>query len=79
MGLDCSFRVRRMLAGAFGIALMMAASPAFAQVDISGEWASRVHEDQPHRAPGAELGDYGGLPINAAASGRANGSRGICR
>src|SRR5688572_16091164 len=48
------------------LALTLPAS-ALAQVDISGEWARRVHEDQPHRAPGAELGDYTGLPINAAA------------
>ena len=43
------------------------ATPAVAQVDISGEWARDNHEDQPHRAPGAELGDYTGLPINQAA------------
>ena len=49
------------------LALTLAASPALAQVDISGEWARRIHEDQPHRAPGPELGDYTGLPINAAA------------
>jgi hypothetical protein len=48
------------------------ASPAFAQVDISGEWAARAQEDQPHRGPGAELGDYSGLPINAAARQKAN-------
>ena len=47
--------------------LIALAAPAYAQVDISGEWAARVTEDQPHRAPGAELGDYTGLPINAAA------------
>src|SRR5918992_3171078 len=46
---------------------MVLASPASAQVDIAGEWARDNHEDQPHRAPGAELGDYTGLPINAAA------------
>jgi hypothetical protein len=45
---------------------------AFAQVDISGEWAQRTHEDTPHRVPGAELGDYTGLPINAAVRQRAN-------
>jgi hypothetical protein len=45
---------------------------ALAQVDITGEWAARIHEDQPHRAPGAELGDYTGLPINAADRQRAN-------
>ena len=42
------------------------------QVDISGEWAARIHEDQPHRGPGAELGDYTGIPINDAARLRAD-------
>src|SRR5947207_3531369 len=41
--------------------------PAFAQVDPSGEWAPRFHEDQPERIPGPEIGDYLGLPINDAA------------
>jgi hypothetical protein len=41
--------------------------PAWAQVDVAGEWGRDNHEDQPHRAPGAELGDYTGHPINAAA------------
>jgi len=36
------------------------------RVDISGNWAVTINEDQPHRAPGPELGDYTGLPINAA-------------
>jgi hypothetical protein len=53
-------------------ALVLAASPVFAQVDLSGEWARRIHEDQPHRNPGAELGDYTGLPINAAARQKAS-------
>jgi len=43
------------------------ALPLFGQIDISGEWSPRIHEDQPHRIPGPELGDYTGLPINAAA------------
>ena len=44
------------------------AVPAAAQIDIAGEWAARVHEDQPHRAPGADLGDYSGIcMINEAA------------
>ena len=42
------------------------ATPAAAQVDIAGEWARDSHEDEPHRVPGAELGDYTGLPLNAA-------------
>ena len=57
-----------------GVVLLLVAlaAPAYAQVDISGEWAARVTEDQPHRAPGAELGDYTGLPINAAARQKAS-------
>jgi len=50
---------------AFLVAL--AATPAQAQVDLSGMWAGRFHEDQEHRVPGPELGDYLGLPINDAA------------
>ncbi len=46
--------------------------PAFAQRDPSGEWAPRYHEDQPERIPGPEIGDYLGIPINAAARLRAD-------
>src|SRR3954471_18623878 len=42
------------------------APAAPARTDISGDWAVVVNEDQPHRVPGPELGDYTGLPINAA-------------
>ena len=48
------------------------ASPALAQVDFSGEWAPRFHEDQAERVPGPALGDYLGLPVNAAARVRAD-------
>jgi hypothetical protein len=41
--------------------------PAFAQIDLSGEWAPRFHEDNPERLAGPDLGDYLGLPINDAA------------
>ena len=41
--------------------------PAFAQIDLSGEWSGVFHEDQEHRVPGPALGDYLGLPINDAA------------
>jgi len=37
---------------------------ARAQIDLTGEWAPRFHEDQPERIPGPEIGDYLGLPIN---------------
>jgi hypothetical protein len=47
--------------------LLAIAAPAAAQFDLSGEWTARTHEDTPHRIPGPELGDYTGLPLNAAA------------
>jgi len=43
------------------------ALPLVAQIDITGEWANRFHEDQPERVPGPEIGDYLGLPISDAA------------
>ena len=49
------------------------APPAPVRTDISGEWiaspafAQVGFEDVPHYLPGPELGDYTGLPINAAA------------
>ena len=45
---------------------VLAGPPLFAQRDIAGEWSALYHEDQPHRIPGPELGDYTGLPINDA-------------
>jgi hypothetical protein len=41
--------------------------PAFSQVDATGEWAPRLHEDLAERMAGPDLGDYLGLPINDAA------------
>src|SRR5437868_2067358 len=41
-------------AGAFN------ASPG---LDLTGNWQTIVHEDQPERGPGPALVDYGGLPI----------------
>jgi cyclase len=46
--------------------LLATAAPAFAQRDLSGNWAALYHEDQPHRIPGPDLGDYTGLPLNDA-------------
>ncbi len=43
--------------------------PGFAQVDFAGEWDHPglfVHEDINDRGQGPELGDYLGLPLNAA-------------
>ena len=57
----------------FGVLALVVAlgPPVYAQVDLVGEWGQRQHEDQPERGPGPELGDYLGLPINAAARAKA--------
>jgi hypothetical protein len=47
--------------------LLLTAPAAAAQSTLNGDWAGLFHEDQPERGPGPELGDYLGLPINAAA------------
>jgi hypothetical protein len=58
-------------AGLLCLLALLAPSPAFAQMDLAGMWAPLFHEDQPERAPGPEVGDYLGLPINEAARQRA--------
>ncbi len=50
----------------------ISAAPAFAQIDFTGEWNPVYHEDGPERLPGPELGDYMGIPLNAAARLRAD-------
>ena len=49
------------------LAAVTAATPAYAQADLSGVWQPRYHEDFPERIPGPELRDYLGLPINDSA------------
>ena len=44
---------------------------ARAQADLSGEWALRMHEDQPWRGPGQLPGEFQGLPINPEARAKA--------
>jgi hypothetical protein len=39
----------------------------FGQIDLSGEWAPRIHTDEQDRRGGPELGDYSGLPVNESA------------
>ena len=46
--------------------LALAATPAGAQSVLNGDWVGLFHEDQPERGPGPALGDYLGIPINAA-------------
>ncbi len=46
--------------------VLVLAAPVSAQSFLSGDWANFYHEDQPERGPGPALGDFTGLPINAA-------------
>jgi hypothetical protein len=59
--------IRRLALPAVCVAVLAGSSPAMAQVELSGVWQPRYHEDQPERIPGPELRDYLGLPINDAA------------
>jgi hypothetical protein len=59
-------------AGLLGCVLILTALPAAAQVDLAGDWSVRRSEDEPHRGPGADVGDFTGLPINEAARQKAN-------
>lgn len=40
--------------------------PVHAQMDLSGEWQQKVHQDAPERGDGPDIGDYTGIPINDA-------------
>ena len=47
------------------------ATPAFAQIDLSGNWIARQHEDRQERQPGPDAVDFLGLTINEEARIRA--------
>ena len=63
-----------------GLFLLLAATLtsglASAQIDLSGAWTVRLHEDIQHRndalGGGPRIGDYTGLPINDAARAKAD-------
>lgn len=59
-------RPRRLAAAVAAFALVSTAAPAFAQVDFSGAWGARLHEDNLERGGGPEMNEFEGLPINAA-------------
>ena len=61
------------LAAALLLPLACWLRPAAAEVDLAGEWANRVHEDQPERIPGPELADFTGIPLTEGARQRALG------
>ncbi|MGE0594646.1 MAG: hypothetical protein AB7G23_09020 [Vicinamibacterales bacterium] len=60
-------RLHPLATGLACLCVLLFAAPARAQFDIAGMWAPLLHEDWFHRIPGATLGDYTGIPINAAA------------
>ena len=53
--------------------------PSFGQASFAGVWNMTLTEDFPDRLPGPELGDYAGLPLNAADRARARLSEGYFR
>ena len=55
----------RFVLATLGVAAV--AGPASAQVELSGSWAARNHEDAMERGPGPYAVDYTGVPLNADA------------
>jgi hypothetical protein len=49
------------------LGIFLAPSGALAQIDLSGSWGARYHEDFPERIPGPELANFPGLPITESA------------
>ena len=47
------------------ILFLLCATPAYAQIDLSGTWAALNHEDGLERGGGPYAVDYTGLPLNA--------------
>lgn len=58
-------------AGSLVFLCVLSATCLYGQVDLSGEWGLLMHEDEAWRGPGPELGEYEGLPLNAAGRMRA--------
>src|SRR6186713_1523803 len=56
--------IRRSFTGIIVAASILAAAPASAQIELSGSWAARNHEDAMERGAGPYAVDYTGLPLN---------------
>ena len=52
-------------------ALLCVGFPALAEIDLSGSWASKNHEDGMERGPGPNPVDFAGLPLNDAGRAKA--------
>ena len=58
--------MQRRIAGGL-LALALIAGPASAELDLTGAWGQKMHEDRLDRGGGPDIGDFTGLPINDAA------------
>jgi len=59
-------QLHRVAVACFILGVLAFPAPASAQAFLNGDWVGLFHEDQPERAPGPEVGDYLGLPVNEA-------------
>ena len=50
------------IAGA-AVLTMLSSAPAFAQIDLSGQWQAINQQDAHTRGPGPDLADYTGIPL----------------
>ena len=48
----------------FGTALLVLASPAAAQIELSGVYSTRMYEDYIERGPGEFMGNFSGMPLS---------------
>jgi hypothetical protein len=62
---------RSVLSAVSVISVLAYASPASAQFDLTGKWASRSSQDAQERGPGPDAVDYLGLPLNDEGRARA--------
>src|SRR4029079_4772167 len=62
---------RRWSAATLAVGVLISGRVAFAQMDLSGQWANRLHEDQPWRGPGQEMGEFTALQLTAEARAKA--------
>lgn len=65
-------RHREVLRAGFATVAVLALHSTWAQITLSGYWNPIYHEDYMERVAGPAIGDYAGLPINAAARLRAD-------
>ena len=62
---------KRVLVALAAVAIVLVSMPASAQVDLTGNWVTRQHEDWEERTPGSLPVDYLGLPLNEDGRARA--------